>query len=44
MYFVQTWHGLADEAVKDAVNDLQALRNVMRIVFYQYQRKPTPLR
>ena len=32
MYFVQTWHGLADEAVKDAVNDLQALRNSRKII------------
>jgi len=31
MYFVQQWYGLADEAVKDALHDSQALRNFMGI-------------
>ena len=31
MYFVQQWHGLADEAVQDAAYDSQALRNFMGI-------------
>ncbi len=31
MYFVQQWYGLADEAVEDAIYDLQALRNFMGI-------------
>jgi IS5 family transposase len=31
MYFVRQWHGLADEAVEDAVYDSQALRNLMGI-------------
>ncbi|MEO7320401.1 MAG: transposase, partial [Nitrosospira sp.] len=31
MYFVQQWHGLADEAVEDAIYDSQALRNFMDI-------------
>lgn len=31
MYFVQQWHGLADEAVEDAIYDSQALRNFMGI-------------
>ena len=31
MYFVQQWYALADEAVEDAIYDLQALRNFMSI-------------
>lgn len=31
MYFVQQWYGLADEVVKDAIYDSQALRNFMDI-------------
>lgn len=31
MYFVQQWYGLADEAVEDAIDDSQALRNFMDI-------------
>lgn len=31
MYFVQQWHGLAEEAVEDAIHDSQALRNFMDI-------------
>ena len=27
MYFVQQWYGLADEAVEDAIDDSQALRD-----------------
>ena len=31
MYFVQQWYGLADEAVEDAIDDSQALRQFLDI-------------
>ena len=39
-YFVKQWHGLADDAVEDAVYDSQALRQFLAIDLSQ-QRVPS---